>query len=342
MKKIIRNVMCLAVAAICIVSQTGCSGKEPVSGSDFLLNTSCTISIYKAEGDQKAQEELIRQTFALCRDYENRLSRTVVGSDIEKISSARGQAVKVDPTTVEVVQAGLRFGEISGGLFDITVGELSELWNFSGDSPSVPDGAAIAEAVKHVGYNKAEILPDTLSIRLADPQTKLDLGGIAKGYIADRAADYMRESGVESAILNFGGNIFCIGEKDKGVSFKIGIEKPFSAEGGYEKEILGTVNVSDMAVVTSGTYERKFYENGKLYYHILDPATGYPRETDLDGVTIVGPNSIDSDGLSTTCLMVGLEKGKELIDSLPGFEAVFVTKDGRVITTDGLKLESVK
>lgn len=343
MKPIFKVIVCAAMAAICIVSQTGCAGKEPVSGDDFLLNTACNIKLYESPGSKSEQEALIRDTFALCRDYENRLSRTIKSSDIGRLNDAGGEPVEVDPTTVEVVNAGLDYAERTEGVFDITVGELSELWNFSGDDPHVPDAAAIAEAVTHVDYRKVEILNDTASpeIRLTDPQTKLDLGAIAKGYIADKAAEFLREKGVTSAVLNFGGNVVCIGEKPEGTPFVIGVEKPFSAEGGKEKEMLGTLDVADKAVVTSGTYERKFYENGILYYHILDTKTGYPKETDLDGVSIIGPNSTDCDGLSTTCLMLGLEKGKALIDSLPDFEAVFVTKDGRVEATDGLRLNPV-
>lgn len=346
MKKIIERVIIAALAVICIVSQTACSSKEPVSDTDFLMNTTCKITVYGDARSEKDQLALIRETFALCRQYEDQMSRTVEGGDISRINSAAGQPVSVEDSTAEVIEAGLKYAELSGGLFDITVGELAEMWNFSGDDPHVPDAAAIAEAVKHVGYQKVHVSRDGAgekpAVRLDDPETKLDLGGIAKGYIADRAAEFLREKGVTGAILNFGGNILCIGEKDTDTPFVIGVEKPFSSQEGQEKEILGTVAVSDMSVVTSGTYERKFYEDGVLYYHILDPQTGYPRETDLDGVSIMGPDSADCDGLATTCLMLGLDKGKALIESLPDFEALFAVKDGSVVTTEGFTLKETK
>lgn len=339
LKKVVRIAACLMAAAISIVSQTGCAGKEPVSATEFLLNTVCSITIYD-EGSQKEREELIRQAFALSKEYEDRMSRTLAGSDINRLNKAEGKAVEVDPETAEVIREGVRYGELSGGLFDITVGGLTELWNFTGENPSVPSAEALAEAVAHVGYQKISVLPAEGDrgpwVRLSDPKTKLDLGGIAKGYIAGQAAEYLRARGVKSAILNYGGNITCIGGRAQGKPFRIGIEKPFSQDGGEAKAILGTIEVSDMSVVTSGTYDRKFYEDGRLYYHILDPAAGYPKETDLDGVTIVGKSSADCDGLSTVSLMLGLEKGKAFIESLEGYEAIFVAKDGRIAVTDGL------
>lgn len=343
MKKYTKILSLIAVAAICIVTQTGCAGKEPVSGADFLLNTSCSITIYDSTLSTKEQEELISRVFALCREYEGQMSRTVADGDVGRINSSGGAPVTVEADTAEVIEAGLKYGGLSKGLFDITVGQIAELWNFSGDNPKVPPAAALSAAVADVGYEQVSVerTPDgQATVQLANPRAHLDLGAIAKGYIADKAVEALEEGGAVSAVVNFGGNIVCLGEKSEGTPFRIGVEKPFSKEGG-EKELLGTLQIADRAVVTSGTYERKFYENGILYYHILDPGTGYPRETDLDGVTIVGPNSTDCDGLSTTCLMLGLSEAKALIESLEDFEAVFVTKDGEVVATDGIALEPV-
>ncbi len=335
MKKIQRGLFGCVLILLFIVTQTGCAGKAPVSQTDFLLNTVCTITIYEG-GD----EELIREAFALCREYENKLSRTIPTSDIGRINAAQGSSVSVDKETAEVIRKAIEYGELSEGLFDITVGELSELWNFSGDNPSVPDEGLLKEAVTHIGYPKIRIMQDenTAEVQLEDAQAKLDLGGIAKGYIADRAAEFLEEKGVTSATINLGGNVVCIGEKAEGTPFRIGIEKPFGKESQGQKEILGLVPLKGKSIVTSGTYERKFTENGTLYYHILDPKTGYPRETDLDGVSIIGPQSADCDGLSTTCLMLGFEKGKALIDSMNDYEAIFVKKDGSVVTTAGVSL----
>lgn len=336
MKKLQRRLLVCVLILIFILSQTACAGKVPVSQTDFLLNTVCTITLYEG-GD----ESLIKDTFALCREYESRLSRTIEESDIGKINAAGGQAVEVDATTAEVIKKGIEYGTISHGLFDITLGKLVELWNFSGENPSVPDAEEIAAALPHIGYQQIQIKSneEMIEVFLDDPQTKLDLGGIAKGYIADKAGEFLKENGVSKAVINLGGNVVCIGEKEKDVPWSIGIEKPFGENNNGEKELLGTVAMKDKSIVTSGTYERKFIENGTLFYHILDPKTGYPMETDLDGVSIIGDKSTDCDGLSTTCLMLGFEKGKALIDSMPEYEAIFVKKDGTIVSTDGVVLK---
>lgn len=331
--------LALLLTLTIIVPQTGCAAKE-VSGSDFLLNTVCEITLYDG-----SDEKLIADTFNMCREYENRLSRTIASSEIGEINGAGGEWVDVHPTTAEVIQKGILYGVLSQGLFDITVGDLSDLWNFSGENPQVPDAEALAEAVKHVDYKKIQVeeLKDgkdkgIYRVRVTDPDSRIDLGGIAKGFIADRAAEYLRSKGVTAALLNFGGNVVCIGEKTEGAAWKIGVEKPFSKDAQGNRQILGVVEAgADQTVVTSGTYERQFVQDGKQYYHILDPRTGYPMDTDLDGVTIVGIASVDCDGLSTTCLVLGREKATELIESLDGVEAVFVGKDRKVTMTDGIK-----
>lgn len=346
MKKLRRKLLVCFFILTLIVSQTACTRKGPVSDTDFLLNTVCTITIY--DGGDNA---LIKDAFALCRTYENRLSRTIATSDIGKINAAKGQPVQVDKTTAYVIQKGQVYGSLSEGLFDISVGELSELWNFSGESPSVPKAEDIQAILPHINYEKIMVGPtihyeginveetwEPSEVRLEDPKAKLDLGGIAKGYIADQAAAFLKENGVTKAIINLGGNVVCIGEKEEGVPWSIGIEKPFGAENNGVKELLGTVELKDKSIVTSGTYERKFTENGKLYYHILNPKTGYPMKTDLDGVSVIGTPSADCDGLTTACLMLGFEQGKALIDSMPEYQAIFVKKDGTVFTTDGVVL----
>ncbi|WP_324825339.1 FAD:protein FMN transferase [Sinanaerobacter sp. ZZT-01] len=335
MKKLQRRLLGCIFILIFIVTQTSCAGKVPLSQTDFLLNTVCKITLYEG-GD----EQLLKDAFALCREYENRLSRTISQSDIGKINAAEGASVAVDKTTAEVILKGMEYGQISRGLFDITVGELAELWNFSGDNPSVPDEKQIEAALPHIGYARIHVTQngEQNEVALEDPQAKLDLGGIAKGYIADKAAVFLKENGVSKAIINLGGNVVCIGEKSEGVPFQIGIEKPFGEESQGEKEILGTVGMKDKSIVTSGTYERNFIEKGVLYYHILDPQTGYPMKTDLDGISIIGPRSVDCDGLSTTCLMLGFEEAKTLIDSMPEYEAIFVKKDGTVVSTEGVAL----
>jgi thiamine biosynthesis lipoprotein len=162
---------------------------------------------------------------------------------------------------------------------------------------------------------------------------KVDLGAIAKGYAADEVARILKENGVKHAIINLGGNVMTIGGNPNGKPWRIGIQDPYNPRGEY----LGILPIKDKTVVTSGTYERYFIENGKRYHHILDPDTGYPTDNKLDSVSIITDKSIDGDGLSTSTLLLGLDEGMKLIEKLENVEAIFVTSDKQVYVSSGLK-----
>ncbi len=326
------------LAASAIITQTGCGDKE-LSKTDFALNTSCTITIYGMSGSDG--EAVLDDAFKEIRRYENMLSRTVEGSDVCNINNAGGEPVEVSDDTIAVLKLSIEMGDISDGRFDITVGRLTELWNFTGDDPHVPEQDAIDEAVKSVGYRNIEIEGSTVT--LADPGAAVDLGGVAKGYIADRITDFLEEKGVSSAVINLGGNVVAMGSKGDGSPWNIGIERPYSDR----TEVIGSVESSDETVVTSGTYERKFEENGVLYHHVLDPATGYPAQTDLESVTLTAKrgNSAFCDGLSTACLILGKEKAQVLVRELQEkypemeLEAAFIDKNDDIVQTDGMKIK---
>ena len=164
----------------------------------------------------------------------------------------------------------------------------------------------------------------------------MDLGGIAKGYTADKVKEFLMEEDVDSAIINLGGNILAFGgkpsENGEILPFQIGVSEPTDRE---NAGIMGYFTARDASVVTSGNYERYFEEGGVRYHHILDSETGYPAETGLDSVTILSEKSVDGDALSTTCFVLGLERAMELIESIPDTEAVFITSDGETVMTSG-------
>lgn len=351
MKKIFTVILLVTVL---IIPQLGCKSQQNnyqgVTKTGFYMDTVCQITIYSMTGTedmgQEEQEQkalsVITGAFKLCDEYEKRLSKTIEGSEIYRINHAAGEAVEVDETTIEVIEKGMEYGRISGGNFDITIGQVTDLWDFheqdeAGEKTGqVPDKNEIEQAVSHVDYEQIIIQGNT--VRLADPQAEIDLGGIAKGYVADRVGDYMEEQGVTSAVISLGGNIVVIGEKgvsmtdSQGNDFSIGIRDPQSDSG----DLAGVLRCSDKTVVTSGTYERYFEADGIRYHHILDPETGYPFDTDVLSVTIIADKgrSVDCDGLSTTCLTLGTEKGMELIRSMDGIEAVFIDTEGQITLSD--------
>ncbi len=301
------------------------SSTEPISGTDMLFDTVVTITLY---GEDK--QSYIDECFDLARHYENLFSNTVEESDISKINAAAGEYVEVDPETIELLNAGLEYGEISDGRFDITVGKLSDLWHFSENDGEVPDEAEITQVVANIDDGSVVIRDNTVA--LTNPDAKLDLGGIAKGYIADRMRDHLKEEGITSGIINLGGNVVVIGNKPDGSMYKVGIQKPFSDQ----NDVIAYVETDEKSVVTSGVYERYFYVDDTLYHHILDLSTGYPAETGLNSVTIISENSVDGDGLSTTCFLLGPDEGMDLIESMPDIEAVFITDDNEIKCTSGV------
>ena len=218
-------------------------------------------------------------------------------------------------------------------MIDITIAPVKDLWDFSG-SPDVkmPASSDIASALEHVDYTFVEI--EGNKVRLTDPASGIDLGFIAKGYIADKVRSFLLERGVKSALINLGGNIAVIGEKPDGSAFQIGVQEPFAPGGSYCTTVSASQTVpGTSSVVTSGIYERCFEYNDKLYHHILDCETGKPVQTDLAGVTIITDSSLHADALSTTCLILGLDKGLDYIEKLDGVDAVFITTDGEIVDT---------
>lgn len=276
-----------------------------------------------------ATEEIMDHCEELCGHYEQLFSPTIETSEVSEINRAQGAPVEVSEETAELIRKGIEYGDLSGGLFDITIASASSLWDFTGnDELTLPDASALAEAVSHIDYHCIEVNGTTVT--LTDPEAQIDLGGIAKGYIADRIKEYLESEGVEHALINLGGNMLALGGRYDGSPFRIGLQEPFADTG----SVLDVLDVTDQSVVSSGNYERYFEKDGVIYHHILDPDTGYPIQNNLDQVTIISDASVDGDALSTTCYALGLEKGMELIQSLDGVEAVFVTHDGELHTTD--------
>ena len=369
--RMLRCILAVFLILLLIIPQAGCGSNgenyQGIAKTGFYLDTVCTITIYGVdpdsnlgkelseadeEGQQKRIFQLITDAFLECDRCEKILSKTLDSSEISKINAAGGQTVTVSDMTAEVIEKGLAYGTLSNGFFEITIGKVTDLWNFhdfqtedTSDSEAgtgevtdpLPDPELLKEAVRHVDYRKVSVDED--QVTLQDPEMEIDLGGIAKGYIADHLTQWLEERGVVSAVIDLGGNIVAIGGKSAGLlelpkqDFTIGIKDPQSESG----QLLGIFECSDKTVVTSGTYERYVVKDGQKYHHILNPETGWPAETDVDSVTIITEKShaVDADGLSTTCLALGVEKGTALIETIEGAEAVFVDLDGNITSTSG-------
>lgn len=300
------------------------AAEDSVTNTGFYLDTVITITAYGT-----TDKAVIDDCFSLIGDYEAMLSRTVEGSDIWNVNHGQGQSVEVSEETAELIELALKYSMLSDDAFDITLAPYSILWDFQNNTGNVPSDEEIVEAGKHTGLSNLHV--DGTTVTLDDPEGAIDLGGIAKGYIADRVKDLLLSEGIDSALINLGGNVLAVGTKPDGFNWKIGIRKPFADA----SDLSAVVPVTDQSVVTSGTYERYFEVDGTIYHHILDPATGYPIQNGLQSVTILSDSSADGDALSTTCFVMGLTDGLELVESLDGIEAMFITDDGELHYSSG-------
>lgn len=307
---------------------SGCSApnkEKKISATRIYLDTVTSITLYGTEDQQ-----LLEDAFALIADYQDIFSRTQNTSEVWKLNHSTENAVPLSEPLSELVEKGLYYGELTDGAFDLSIAPVSSLWDFTAADPQVPSASDISKALSRVNYKNLKLNQDTLERK--DSELQIDAGGIAKGYIADKVKEFLLSHDVSSALINLGGNILCVGSKPDGNPFQIGIEKPFSSQG----EMAAMLEIRDLSVVTSGIYERCFEKDGKFYHHILDPATGYPITNNLLSVTIITSQSTDADALSTSCFVLGLEKGLELINSLPDTYAVFITDDNQLHYSDGL------
>jgi thiamine biosynthesis lipoprotein len=281
-----------------------------------------TLTAYTEDG------QILKDAMEECGRYEQMLSRTIEGSDVWRINHANGKPVEVSEDTAAILRCAAEISENSSGAFDITIAPASTMWDFTSRKAELPDTEALAAAAALVDYSKVQLEGNTVTL----PEgMMIDLGGIAKGYIADKVKAYLEERGVEHAILSFGGNIVAIGKKPDGKDWKVGIQDIDKPTGEY---MLVVANRGG-STVTSGIYERGFEVDGVRYHHLLNPKTGWPEQNKLASVTILSESSMEGDALATAAFILGKGKGLELIESLPGIEAVFIERDRKVTYSSG-------
>ncbi|MGF0034204.1 FAD:protein FMN transferase [Bariatricus sp. SGI.154] len=316
----LKRITALLTSAVLLLS--GCSGlpkERNQTYTDTLFDTVIKIDIYDAIDD-----DVLKGCEKLCKKYDAMFSNKVEDSEISQINHAGGNPVEVSKETITLIKKGIYYSELSKGVFDITIAPVSDLWDFKSEEAAVPAPDAVTSAVSHVNYNNIIIKDNT--VRLTDPNAGIDVGAIAKGYIADRLKDYLESQGVEHAMINLGGNVLAMGNKLDGSDYNIGIQKPFDETGSP----ITSVKISNKSVVTSGIYQRYFEADGKIYHHILNPNTGYPCENNLNSVTIITNSSLTADALSTTCFLLGYDEGMKLINQLDNVDAIFITNDNKL------------
>lgn len=301
-------------------SVAGATSYDQITTTVFAFDTVVTLT---ASCSQKTLDELTQK----CQYFESIFSRTIATSDIGRINDAVGAPVEVAAETIDILDKALAYCEESGGMFDITIGAVSSLWDFH--EGVVPADDALEEAVRHVDYRKVRL--DGSAVTLLDPAAKIDLGGIAKGYIADDLCRMLREAGCTSGFVNLGGNVKTLGVKPDGSPWHVGIQDPNDEAG----KVVAAVYSEGTSVVTSGLYERQFSKDGKKYWHILDPRTGRPVQTDLVSATIISEDSIDGDGYTKPLFMMGHDEALAWMNAHDGIEGLVVSTDGTITQSDG-------
>ena len=303
---------------------TGCSAEsspEPVQGTFFAMDTMMDFTIYGESG-------LIDQSESLIASLESLVSVTDTGSELYAINQTGSGTLTGKASSL--MEQALEICRRTGGALDISVYPIVRAWGFTTGSYQVPDEETIQSLLPLVDYTQIQYDAATGVVTLPEGM-EIDLGSVAKGYAGQLAAQMLREHGVQSALLNLGGNVQTVGAKPDGSPWQIGIKDP------QGEDAMMVLSVEDQAVVTSGGYERYFEQDGQTYWHIMDPSTGHPADSGLISVTIVGDEGVVCDGLSTALFVMGLEKAADLWAQSGDFEAVFVTASGEVYITEGLR-----
>ena len=270
-------------AFLCLALLTGTAAAEALPAVDvgYYFDTVVTVTLYGPD------DTLMADIWAACERYERMLSKTVPGSDVDRINTAAGATVEVSAETWEILREAKEISAASGGAFSVTVAPLTALWSFTAGEERIPTG-----------------------------------------YIADEVASLVRGR-CTAALLNFGGNVYCVGYKPGGAVFNIGIRDPQADSSAVAKYV---VSITDTSAVTSGNYERFFIRDGVRYHHILDPKTGLPAWTDLAGVTVICERSMVADAAATACMVLGSEDALAFLQAM-GLEGLLITGEGESITT---------
>lgn len=296
--------------------------------TDFIFNTEVSQKIVFSAGGESILEEATK----IMNKFEEMLSFYRATSDISKVNVNAGECfTKVSNDTFNILQQAKAISDATSGIFDITIAPLVKAWAINSDTPNVLSQKEVLSALKLVNYNDVLLNDLNTSVMLSKKKQMIDLGGIAKGYIADRIIDFYKSKGVTKAMINLGGNAKVLGTNKDNLDWKIAIREPL--KGGNDHPCYLTLQ--DTSIVTSGGYERAFIYDNELYHHILNPVTGYPAKTDLESISIIHENSMLCDALSTPLFIMGSQNAMKFLQ-LNNISGVMITKNKEIILSQNL------
>lgn len=315
-----KKAICIVIILALIFTSACGRGTEKQSVSFFAYDTTISLAFY----GQKVSDEFMNECVEYLKSFEPFFSMTDENSELYKLNASGGG--EVSDILLDCIKEALEYCKLTNGAFDITLGNTNRLWNVV-ERKIPPTEAEINSALETVGYEFVDVSGNKIEYKKEG--LRIDLGGFAKGYVADRFREFLHQKGIENGvILTMGGAICCVGKKHKAdEQYKVGIVNPFD-----KSSLLNTLKVTDLNVTTSGTSERFFeYENVR-YHHIMSPITGAPVQNEIEQVTVICYDAAMGDALSTAFFVLGLENSKALIESQLGeVGAIFAMKNGEII-----------
>jgi len=330
---------------------TGCAVQSEIAHTKdlFALNTFLSFRVYGGIYAEQALEMAINRI----HEIEKRMSITIEESDVAQINTNAGiKPVKVHDDTFYVIKTALYYSELTKGKFDITIYPIARLWGIGTEHARVPDMIEIQQKLPLVNFRNIVLDEGNMTVFLSKRGMGIDLGGIAKGYAADEVARILKEAEITHAIINMGGSITTVGSRPDGNPWRIGVRNPRVQNDDLEymaviesKALAGipqgkSVSPDIISILSAGDYERYIvdvYQNtGDRYHHIFDPFTGFPAKTGVIATTVVSQSAIEADALSTAMLVMGAEKGLNMIEGIEGVEGLVITDDKKVFLSEGL------
>ncbi len=318
-KKSLTAIILCAVIVFGIVAYDFFNGRSSCEKTTVAMGTVVTLKLFGFEADNdldKIETEI--------NGLENSvLSWRKEGSDVYRINGGAGSPVSVSPDTVKIIGQCSEISADCNGVFDLSIGNVTKLWDFGGENQRLPSENEIKAALGNVGYKNVSVSGNAVQIKKGQ---SLDLGAVGKGFTCDKIKELLDKGKTKSAVISVGGSLLIYG----GRSFSVGIVNPDN-----DKQSMGTLKLKNDCVSTSGNYEKFFEQDGKRYHHILNATTGYPATSEFKSVTVVCESGLLSDALSTACYIVGYRKSVEILKKYDA-EAVFIFNNNAVKVTDGL------
>jgi FAD:protein FMN transferase len=330
-----KSMFASAILIVLMLAPFGCDMKKSNVTKETRSSMHTIVTITAVSDSTDLARKAIEEAYAELDRLASVFNFYDEKSELSAINRNAGVGpVKVSKETLELIAKSLYVSQMTDGAFDVTVGSLVKLWDMN--KRIVPDKKIIEETKKNIGYENIVVDRTGSAIFIKKKGMSIDLGGIVKGYAADRVVDILQRNGIKSGIAQVGGEVRTFGKKPDGSPWTVGIQNPRQKGGG--DEIIATVDISGKAISTSGDYNKYFEKDGRRYHHLIDPKTGYP-SLNCGSATVIADNATSSDGFSKLFIL-GPEKGIEAAKKA-GVEVVFIDCNGEVALSDGLK-ERVK